>query len=201
MHIILSSSPLLNHELLSVSLYFIIVEAISYGRTVSRFITREAGLLSYPASAIVAVLSKDNDVHGVDMWEAEVSECNLIIYQFYEHCSFSYFIYLFIKSRPPYQVEKKRWVCQRLMCQKSRVLDMVDLLLILPSTLLNRLSKIVRFTWKVLFLKVVHLPIACQSEHSLRYFHLERGLAISFAIHHSSSTRCYIAAEKRLLSS
>ena len=74
MHIILSSSPLLNHELLSVSLYFIIVEAISYGRTVSRFITREAGLLSYPASAIVAVLSKDNDVRGVDMWEAEVSE-------------------------------------------------------------------------------------------------------------------------------
>ena len=63
---------------------------------------------------------------------------------------------------------------------------MVDLLLILPSTLLNRLSKIVHFTWKVLSLKVVHLPIACQSERSLRYFHLEIGLAISFAIHHST---------------
>ena len=30
------------------------------------------------------------------------------------------------------------------------------------------------FSWKVLSLKVVHLPIACQSERSLRYFHLGR---------------------------
>ena len=30
------------------------------------------------------------------------------------------------------------------------------------------------FTWKVLSLKVVHLPIVCQSERSLRYFHLGR---------------------------
>ena len=38
----------------------------------------------------------------------------------------------------------------------------------------NRLSKIVHFTKKVLSLKVVHLPIACQSERSLCYFHLGR---------------------------
>ena len=35
-------------------------------------------------------------------------------------------------------------------------------------------KKIVHFTWKVLSFKVVHLPIACQSEHSLHYFHLRR---------------------------
>ena len=35
-----------------------------------------------------------------------------------------------------------------------------------------RLLNIVHFTWKVLSLKVVHLPISCQSERSLRYFHL-----------------------------
>ena len=49
-----------------------------------------------------------------------------------------------------------------------------------------RLSKIVHFTWKVLSLKVVHLPIACQSEHSLHHFHLDR-ISDLFAIHRSSS--------------
>ena len=42
------------------------------------------------------------------------------------------------------------------------------------------------FTWKVLSLKVVHLPIACQSERSLRYFHLGR-ISDLFSIHRSSS--------------
>ena len=56
----------------------------------------------------------------------------------------------------------------------------------LPFTLLNRLSKIVHFTWKVLSLKVVHLPIACQSEHSLYYFYLCR-ISDFFSIHRSSS--------------
>ena len=44
-------------------------------------------------------------------------------------------------------------------------------------TILKRLSKIVHFTWKVLSLKDVHLPIACQTERSLRYFY-HVGLAI-----------------------
>ena len=38
----------------------------------------------------------------------------------------------------------------------------------------NRLSKIVLLPGKVLSLKVFHLPIACQCEQSLRYFHLGR---------------------------
>ena len=50
--------------------------------------------------------------------------------------------------------------------------------------------KIVHFTWKVLSLKVVHLPItcqsACQSERSLRYFHLGR-ISDLLSIHRSSS--------------
>ena len=46
--------------------------------------------------------------------------------------------------------------------------------------------KIVHFTWKVLSLKVVHLPIACESEHSLCYFHLGR-ISDLLSIHHSSS--------------
>ena len=48
-------------------------EAISYGKTVSRFITRDPGLLSYPMGATVAVFIKDVNVRGVDMWDAEVS--------------------------------------------------------------------------------------------------------------------------------
>ena len=40
-----------------------------------------------------------------------------------------------------------------------------------------RLSKIVLFTWKVLSLKVIHLPIAC-------------GLAISFLFIAQVPTRC-----------
>ena len=51
------------------------------------------------------------------------------------------------------------------------------------------------FTWKVLSLKVVQLPLACQSEHSLPYFHLDR-ISDSFAIHRSSS-HMLLAAEKR----
>ena len=47
-------------------------------------------------------------------------------------------------------------------------------------------KKIVHFTWKVLSLKVVHLPIACQSERSLHYFHLGR-ISDLLSIHRSSS--------------
>jgi len=57
------------------SVHFInvyITEAISYGKTVSRFITRETGFLSYPGSATVVVYIKDIDVRGVEMWDAEV---------------------------------------------------------------------------------------------------------------------------------
>ena len=43
-------------------------------------------------------------------------------------------------------------------------------------------------------LEVVHLPIACQSERSLRYFHLDR-ISDSFTIHRSSS-HMLLAAEK-----
>ena len=56
-------------------------------------------------------------------------------------------------------------------------------------------SKILHFTWKVLSLKVVHLPIACQSECSLRYFHLDR-ISDLFSVHRSSS-HMLLAAEKR----
>ena len=51
------------------------------------------------------------------------------------------------------------------------------------------------FTWKVWSLKIIHLPIACQSERSLHYFHLDR-ISDSFAIHRSSS-HTLLAAEKR----
>ena len=44
-------------------------------------------------------------------------------------------------------------------------------------------------------LKVFHIPIACQSEHRPRYFHLDR-INNSFAIHHSSS-HMLLTAEKR----
>ena len=54
-------------------------------------------------------------------------------------------------------------------------------------------TKILHFTWKMLSLKVVHLPIACQSERSLRYFN--QGRISSFAIHRSSS-QALLAAEK-----
>ena len=46
--------------------------------------------------------------------------------------------------------------------------------------------QILHLTLKVLSLKVVHLSIACQIEHSLRYFHLHR-ISNSLAIHCSSS--------------
>ena len=55
--------------------------------------------------------------------------------------------------------------------------------------------KITHFTWKVLSLKVVHLPLACQSERSLRYFHLGR-ISDLLSIHRSSS-HTLLAAEKR----
>ena len=55
--------------------------------------------------------------------------------------------------------------------------------------------KIVHFTWKVLSLKVVHLLVACQSECSLRYFHLGR-ISDLFSIHRSSS-HMLLVAEKR----
>ena len=47
----------------------------------------------------------------------------------------------------------------------------------------------------VLSLKVVHLPLVCQSERSLRYFHLGR-ISDLFSIHRSSS-HTLLAAEKR----
>ena len=50
-------------------------------------------------------------------------------------------------------------------------------------------------TWKVLSLKVIHLPIVCQSECSLRYFHLGR-ISDLFSIHRSSS-HTLPTAEKR----
>ena len=59
----------------------------------------------------------------------------------------------------------------------------------------TRLLKIVHFTWKVLSLKVVHLPIVCQSERSLRYFHVGR-ISDLLSIH-SSSSHTLLAAEKR----
>ena len=43
-------------------------------------------------------------------------------------------------------------------------------------------------------IKIIHLPIACQSERSLRYFHLDR-ISDSFGIHRSSSYML-LAAEK-----
>ena len=39
-----------------------------------------------------------------------------------------------------------------------------------------------KFTWKALSLKVIHLPIACQSERSLCYFHLGM-ISDLFSIH------------------
>ena len=57
----------------------------------------------------------------------------------------------------------------------------------------KRLSKILHFTWKVLSLKVVHLTIACQSERSLHYFHLDK-IRNLFAIHRLSS-HTLLAAE------
>ena len=63
----------------------------------------------------------------------------------------------------------------------------------------------VHFTWKVLSLKVIHLQIVCQSEHSLRYFHLGR-ISDLFSIHRSSShmlpaaqKRFRVASRKKLL--
>ena len=61
-------------------------------------------------------------------------------------------------------------------------------------TVTIRLPKI-HFTWN-LSLKVIHLPIACQSERSLRYFHLDR-ISDLFAIHCSNS-HTLLAAEKIL---
>ena len=62
-------------------------------------------------------------------------------------------------------------------------------------TIHARLSEILHFTWKVLSLKVVHLPIASQSEHCLPYLHLDR-ISTLLAIDRSSS-HTLLAAEKR----
>ena len=55
--------------------YFLHSEPISYGRTKDRYITPEAGYLSFPKGAIVTVLSKEAvvDTTGREMWLAEVS--------------------------------------------------------------------------------------------------------------------------------
>ena len=60
----------------------------------------------------------------------------------------------------------------------------------------NRLSKIVHFTGKVSSLKVVHLPIACQSERSLRYFNLGSRISDLSSIHRSSSHTLLASREK-----
>ena len=54
-------------------LFFINAGAIVYGKTVSSFITKEIGFLSYPSSSMVVVYSKEVDYKGLEFWEAEVS--------------------------------------------------------------------------------------------------------------------------------
>lgn len=68
------TSHLIDESALFVHLFF--PEAISYGRTVERVITKEPGYLSYPASAIVMVFSKQTEYNdrGEEFWEAEVRE-------------------------------------------------------------------------------------------------------------------------------
>ena len=56
-------------------------------------------------------------------------------------------------------------------------------------------KKNIHFTWKVMSLKVIHIPIVCQSECSLRYFHPDR-ISDLFSIHCLSS-HMLLAAEKR----
>lgn len=60
------------HVLILFSFFF--AEAISYGRTVARHITKDQGFLSYPSSAIVTIFSKQSyyDENGEEFWEAEV---------------------------------------------------------------------------------------------------------------------------------
>ena len=67
-------------------------------------------------------------------------------------------------------------------------------LLILPFTLLKQAFKNSTFYLESVVL-VIHLPTACQSEHSLHYFHLDR-ISDLFSIHHSSS-HTLLAAKKR----
>ena len=43
--------------------------------------------------------------------------CDLFIFIIY------IYIFIFIKSQPPYQVEKRRWVCQGLVCLKRELLQ------------------------------------------------------------------------------
>ena len=52
----------------------------------------------------------------------------------------------------------------------------------------------IKIGFQKLSLKVIHLPKACQSERSLRYFHLDR-ISDLFAIHRSSS-HILLAVEK-----
>ena len=57
------------------SIYFTI-EPISYGETVSQFITKESGFLSYPTSSAVIVWAKSVtiDASKNEIWEVEVSK-------------------------------------------------------------------------------------------------------------------------------
>ena len=57
------------------SIYFTI-EPISYGETVSQFITKESGFLSYPTSSAVIVWAKSVtiDASENEIWEVEVSK-------------------------------------------------------------------------------------------------------------------------------
>ena len=67
---------------------FVFSEPISYGRTTDRYITQEAGHLSFPKSAIVTVLTKHAAVHasGREMWLAEV--CNYLQWSTWTLCVF-----------------------------------------------------------------------------------------------------------------
>ena len=49
-------------------------EPVSYGRTKDRYITQEAGHLSFPNAAIVTILIKqaEFDSSGQELWFAEV---------------------------------------------------------------------------------------------------------------------------------
>ena len=67
---------------------FVFSEPISYGRTKDRYITQEAGHLSFPKSAIVTLLAKHAAVHvsGREMWLGEV--CNYLQWSNWTFCVF-----------------------------------------------------------------------------------------------------------------
>jgi hypothetical protein len=58
----------------NVCVYYLFSEPVSYGRTKDRYITQEAGHLSFPNAAIVTILIKqaEFDSSGQELWFAEV---------------------------------------------------------------------------------------------------------------------------------